>query len=815
VAIGLYALRQFQELKQLSAQLNEHSRKIELQNLELSEASRLKSEFLASMSHELRTPLNAIIGFSEVLKDGIIGELAPDQLDYVEEIFKAGGHLLSLINDILDLTKIEAGKMELYCEEVELAPMVGNAMTIMKERAATGKVTLTQSIEPNVQTIEADGRKLRQIVYNLLSNAVKFTPEGGTVGLSLTCRGADIEIAVVDTGIGISAHEQKRLFRAFEQLDGGIGRQFEGTGLGLAMVKSLVELHGGTLGVESEVGRGSRFWVRLPCTRAAARKHQATETSLTTPAQSASSEASLILVIDDDPAALKLARKWLLMEGYSVEVATDCDLAWAAMQRQPPDAILLDILFAQGPDGWYYLEKLKQTPEFATIPVIIVSIVADLERGLALGAVAVLQKPVAGADLLRAVNSLRLVSDNAGEAVRILVVDDDPGAVEHVSKRLEQAGMHVTRCYGGAEALTALAAGGFSAMVLDLMMPEVTGFDVIRELRSRPATADFPVIVLTAKILEESERAALEQSVDRVMLKGDWDQRKFVQVVRTALHSRSRRQATLNVLSDQPRQTQPAIQEKQRHVLVIGDDQTARELLGLYLKDAGFAVTVTANSGNTLARLDGLRPDFIALDLSTPDMSGLSFLTELPEIEYLRGVPVLVVSSTESPEQALALGAQAVLSKPIRRHEFLEVVNRFVIAPEGRRPYVLVVDDDPTAVKIVTSYFSSESVDLGWAYGGREALQSMAQRRPDLLILDLMMPKVSGFDVLSELRGRPETAKLPVIILSAKEFTATERQMLFHNVQAVFAKATASRGDLLEKVQSLLKASAKYDGSNR
>lgn len=539
VAVGLHALRQFQELKELSVQLNERSRRIEVQNGELARASRLKSAFLASMSHELRTPLNAIIGFSEVLKDGLLGDLEAAQRDYVSEIYQSGRHLLSLINDILDLSKIEAGKMELELEPVDLGSLVHNALTILKESASNGGVTLTRSIDPTLQTIEADGRKLRQIVYNLVSNAVKFTPRGGTVRLEVTAQGPDVEIAVIDSGIGISATDQQRLFRAFEQLDSGIDRKFEGSGLGLVMVKSLVQLHGGTLGVESALGSGSRFWVRLPRDHQGVSEPQPVQLSRSQPGPA--SATPHILVVDDDLAALNLARRWLTTEGYAVDVATDCDEAWGRLTEHPPDAILLDLVFAHGPGGWDLLAKLKGAPEHADIPVIIVSIAADVERGLTRGAWDVLQKPVAGVDLLQAVENLGLSTPRAGESVRILVVDDDPRAIEHVSKRLEQAGMVVTRAYGGRDGLAAAATGDFSAVVLDLMMPEVSGFDVLRELRLSAATVDLPVLILTAKVLEPSERLALAQSVHSILSKGEWDGRAFVQRVRAAIRSRAQR----------------------------------------------------------------------------------------------------------------------------------------------------------------------------------------------------------------------------------------------------------------------------------
>ncbi len=802
VAVGLYSLQQYQELKELSLELNARSHEIEAQNTELARASRLKSEFLASMSHELRTPLNAIIGFSEVLKDGLLGDLEEEQLDYVGEIFRSGRHLLSLINDILDLSKIEAGKMELDVETIDLESLATNALTIVKDRAFSGGVIVNHSIEPGLVYLEADGRKVRQIIYNLLSNAVKFTPKGGTVKLDIFEHDNGVEFAVIDTGIGISKADQARLFRPFEQLDGGIDRKYEGTGLGLSMVKSLVELHGGTLGVESTEGQGSRFWVRIPHSRLGAYT-SLQEISLGEAESSTSSSDPRVLVVDDDPAALDLARRWLSKEGYTVEGAMDCGQAWAMLAERHYDAILLDIIFAQGDDGWTCLADLKRTPEFALIPVVIVSIVAELGRGLALGAEDVLQKPIAGADLILAIDGLGLRPEKLGEAIRVLVVDDDARAVEHVSRRLEQAGLAVTRAYGGAEALDAIAAGRFSAVVLDLMMPHVSGFDVLRELRANPATSDLPVIILTAKALEPSERAVLKKSVVEILMKEDWDERTFLQLIRASIHRRKRRTLAQAKLDIEPPPPAPI-----RRVLVIDDDPNARELMRLYLEDAGFTVLAVDGAEDGVSKIKHFRPDLITLDLTLPGMDGLSFLTQHADSDLLRGVPVLVVSSAEGLEKALAVGAQAILPKPIRRHEFLEVIQNLVHATSQHRPYVMVVDDDPKAVKIVSSYFSDEPVEVVCAHGGQEAIDSIQVRRPDIVILDLMMPEVSGYQVLTALRANPATASIPVVILSAKDLTARDRSAFAENVQATLAKATVGRGELLERVWEILDTTA-------
>lgn len=807
VAVGLHATEQYRELRALSQQLNERSRVVEEQNRELARASRLKSEFLASMSHELRTPLNAIIGFSEVLKDGVAGALDQRQNKYTTEIFDNGRHLLALINDILDLSKIESGKMDLLTEPVDVEGAIDTAATTLREAAERGGVTLSTHVSPDVGTIEADARKLRQIVVNLLSNAVKFTPRGGTVRAEATVVGPWVEISVSDTGIGIAEEDQDRLFKAFEQLDGGVTRKYGGTGLGLAMVRSLVQLHSGEFGVESEVDEGSRFWVRLPLTRchsgsmavtAAAMQSQRPKPIPFSPNRPAPS----VLVIDDDPASIELAERWLGRDGFEVCGAADYASALELMARRTPDVILLDIFLAQSSDGWSCLRALKSSAGSASIPVLIVSISADLQRGLALGAVDVLQKPVPGSDLVRAVRALGLGAPGEPTAT-VLVVDDDPNAVEHVGARLEEAGLRTVRVTSGAEAIARVAEGGIAAMVLDLMMPDVSGYDVLRAVRLDPATADLPVIVLTAKSLDADDRATLQQSVAHVLSKGGADGDDFVRAVGEAI----RTTAVLAGPRHQPEATSVDAVHRPT-ILVVDDEAPARDLLRLYLEDAGFEVVPAASVAEALERLEHTKPDLITLDLNMPHTDGISFLTQHANAEILRGVPVVVLSGSADPERAMSVGAHAVLSKPILRHALLEVVRNTLEQTVSHRPHVLVVDDEPSALRIVRSYLAEEAFEIVTATSGEEALAAVRERLPDLLILDLMMPGMSGFDVLTQLRTDDATSGLPVIVLSAKNLTSAERRHLAASVQAALTKASTRRADLVEQVRQLI-------GSNR
>ncbi len=417
-------------------ELKHFEQTLQQKNAELENASRMKSEFLANMSHELRTPLNAIIGFSEVLKDGIVGELTEQQRGFVSDIFGSGTHLLSLINDILDLSKVEAGKMSLDLEPVQLSSLFANSLSIIREKAATRKIRLATHVVGDPGTVQADARKLKQVVYNLLANAVKFTPEGGRVTLragrvprsrvgqfSTGLPGRTfplaseeyedfLEISVRDSGIGIAPANLAQLFSPFTQIDGGLARKFEGTGLGLALVKLRVELHGGTVAVESDVNEGSCFTVWLPIRTLHHRP--ATPVSVPVIAPPAVPElAPTALVVDDDYKSADLVRLQLEAHDFVVLHAPSAEAALVLAARQPLALIILDILLPNM-DGWQFLERIKGVPALQHVPVIVVSTVADEARGESLGVAAVIQKPLSREALHGELIKLRLVPHLGG-----------------------------------------------------------------------------------------------------------------------------------------------------------------------------------------------------------------------------------------------------------------------------------------------------------------------------------------------------------------------------------------------------------------
>lgn len=521
-------------------------------------ATRFKSEFLASMSHELRTPLNAIMGFSEVLRDGLAGPLDARQIEYVSDIYDSGEHLLALINDVLDLSKIEAGKMSLDTEPVDMAQLLRGCLSIVKEKAMAHRIVLTARIPDTLGMAMLDPRKCKQIVYNLLSNAVKFTPDEGQVELRAAvvsraqafdaiaacdrvaqpmCDDGEsllLQLEVCDSGIGIDRADLRRLFEPFVQIDSSLSRQYQGSGLGLTLVRRLCALHGGTVGVRSSKGRGTTFGVWLPLL--------SVDAELETPdvqrAGPKDSMRPLALVVDDDAKAVGLMRVQLESAGCNVLVASSAEQAWDLLQEIRPCLIVLDVVLP-GIDGWELLVRIKGHPGLEAIPVVVASIVADTGRGIALGAVDALQKPIPARLLrgvLRRLNLLNADGDACGSVV--LVVDDDPQALEVVGSQLSTNGCTPLSAREGREALSMARAYRPNLIILDLLMPGMNGFEFMAALREEDTTADIPVVVLTAMDLDSAQRAALQAQACNVVQKSRFNEQRLLAIVRQAMSRR-------------------------------------------------------------------------------------------------------------------------------------------------------------------------------------------------------------------------------------------------------------------------------------
>lgn len=475
--------------------LSELNSRLDEKNAELARASSAKSDFLAMMSHELRTPLNAIIGFSEVLGDQAFGPLNDRQATYVRNVLDSGRHLLRLINDVLDLSKIEAGRLEIRREPCAALDLCQAAMTIVQPAADRKRLVLTARGDA---LLDADPVRSRQVLFNLLSNAVKFTPDGGRIDVQVEERGEQAVISVTDTGIGISEDDQSRLFSAFTQLDRPQTRTVEGTGLGLALTKRLLELQDGTIEVESTPGHGSTFRITLPLAR--------TRRNTGSPSGPSAGDGPLVLVIDDEAGARELLSMALTQSGYRVMEADTAEEGFALAMEHRPAAITLDLVLP-GMDGWELLRKLKTEPATATIPVLIVTIRDDGQKGLVLGASECLTKPV---DRDRLVSALRRCGITAPGGL-VLAVDDDPDALALYETVLASVGYRLIRQTGGPGAASTIREIRPDLVLLDLLMPGVNGFDVLDRLSELPGRP-VPVVVITGKTLTDEDRARLAKA---------------------------------------------------------------------------------------------------------------------------------------------------------------------------------------------------------------------------------------------------------------------------------------------------------------
>jgi signal transduction histidine kinase/CheY-like chemotaxis protein len=492
---------QIEELQRLTEELAGANRRTQ-------EADRLKSQFLANMSHELRTPLNSIIGFSEILVDRLGGQIDEKHHAFLNHIHTSGQHLLGIINDILDLSKIEAGKMEIYPEFFSIAAVIESVCHVMTGMAKS-RPHFVADVPADLPQIETDMAKFKQILFNLLSNAVKFSPEGSPITIAARLYDGAITVSVSDEGVGIDPQYHAVIFDEFRQVDGTPRREFGGTGLGLALVKRFVELQGGRVRVDSSPGRGSTFSFTLPV------RSRAAVVSRAEP-QSSWVDGDRVLVVEDDANAYDLISAALRSAGYASTRARHGEEALRLAYELQPLAITLDLVLP-GLDGWEVLKRLKSDETTCHIPVVIISVVENRDLGVALGADDYFVKPV---DRERLLQRIRALAASSQPRPRLLLIDDDPTVHELLDAELSSAGFTIDSAYSGEEGLSAARERAPDVILLDLMMPGMSGFEVADSLKEDPLTANIPILVLTSKDISADERLDLQTKVTSFVQKG-------------------------------------------------------------------------------------------------------------------------------------------------------------------------------------------------------------------------------------------------------------------------------------------------------
>jgi hypothetical protein len=513
---------------ELERRVAERTREVEQTRVEAEAANRAKSAFLANMSHELRTPMNAIIGYSEMLIEDAGGGDDDEEIADLQKIHAAGKHLLALINDILDLSKIEAGKMDVHLETFEVGPLVDDVAATSTPLVEGNDNRLRVEVDPSLAQMRADPTKVRQALLNLLSNAAKFTRDG-VVTLAVRRESVDqvewVCFEVSDTGIGIPPEKLEHIFGEFSQADDTTTRDFGGTGLGLAISRRFCRMMGGDITVRSRAGEGSSFTIRVPirvepvaATAAAAHSPGGPDDS---------PDAGAVLVVDDDPDALDLLSRTLQSAGIRVVTANGGAEALRVARRLRPSAITLDVVMP-GMDGWAVLRELKLDPETREIPVIMLTMTDESNRGYALGATEFLTKPVERGDLMRVL--ARHAPD--GATGRALVVDDRAENRDVLRRALEQEGWRVDEAGDGRVALDRMAEQAPALVLLDLLMPVMDGFEFVEEMRKVEAWRAIPVVVVTAKHMDDEDRRRLEGAVVALIEKSGMDRESVVERIR-------------------------------------------------------------------------------------------------------------------------------------------------------------------------------------------------------------------------------------------------------------------------------------------
>ena len=704
------------ELEQTNSQLEEQTRLLEIQKEdinraktevqdkaeELERASQYKSEFLANMSHELRTPLNSSLILSKLLADNSESNLTAEQVKYAQTIHASGNDLLALINDILDLSKIEAGHMEVHPEPVSITRMITDLRRVFDPVAKQRGLQFETEVAPDCPEIfETDRQRFEQILKNLLSNAFKFTERGG-VRFSVTKVGEELGFAVTDSGIGIAPENQRAIFEAFHQADGTISRKFGGTGLGLSISRELARLLGGVIELQSEVQVGSTFTVRVPQTFrnevAAPRTFEfvqpapievtkkSEESALRVAAtlvpddrENLVANARTILVVEDDERFASLLYDMVREQNFQCLVANTAEDALIIARQYLPSAVLLDVGL---PDhsGLSVLDRLKQDPRTRHIPFHIVSASDYSQTALSMGAVGYMLKPVKREDLVDALKHLE--AKIAGGMRKVLIVEDDAVQRESLIKLLGTPDVQAEAVGTAAECLEKLKTANFDCMVLDLSLPDASGYSLLETLSTESAYSFPPVIVYTGRELSHNEEQRLRRYSKSIIIKGAKSPERLLDEVTLFLHQ---------VVSDMPPEQQTMLKKARnrdavlegRRILIVEDDVRNVYSLSNILEPRGAVVQIARNGREALDALEkstasGQEPiDLVLMDVMMPEMDGLTATREIRKRSEWRKLPVIMLTAKamkNDQERCLEAGANDYMAKPLDVDKLLSLV---------------------------------------------------------------------------------------------------------------------------------------------
>lgn len=812
---------QAEELRQTAEELQEQNVELELQREQVEEANRLKGEFLSNMSHELRTPLNSVMALSRVLIRQAKDKLSEEELNYLKIIVRNGKNLLALINDILDLAKIEAGSMDVSLKRFPLGSVVETIMERLEPVAKEKGIETHLKVPDDLPQIESDELRVHQILQNLIGNAVKFTTEG-SVTASARSDGENIHIEVADTGIGIAVKDLPHIFEEFRQVDGSSARAYEGTGLGLTIAYRAAGMLGGELRVASVLGKGSTFTLTLPIKPKEIISRPGPVVTMA-PVETTSARKT-VLVVDDAPDVAGMIADYLTREGYYTLTATSGKQALELAEKHRPFAITLDIIMPDM-DGWEVLQRLKENLGTKDIPVIIISVSNDKEIGFALGAVGYITKPVNKDVLIAEINRI------GGPAPHtVLVVDDNALERSEMAQIIEQEGLRAVVAGGGIKCMQIIGKSLPDVLVLDLIMPDMDGFEVLERIRSDPMIRSLPVIVVTAKELTDQDREKLTGKVSSILAKSDTTSTVLLEEVK-------------KILGDIDKYPRSGEQKAVNRILLVEDNEAAMIQVRSVLESEGYGVDVARGGQEALEYVRDTIPDGIILDLMMPEVDGFEVLKNIRSRKATAKVPVLILTAKDlTPEDLKKIknnNIQQLIQKgDVARESLLAKVKLMLgepagletgdlgletpkpatsiqqpvtsiqqpapsnekPAPSNQQPAtILVVEDNPDNMISMKAVLQNEYSILE-ATDGEEGLKKALTERPDLILLDMSLPKMDGFAVVRKVKEDKQAGHIPVIALTARVMKG-DREMILEAGCDDYISKPIDPEELLNKIE--------------
>jgi CheY-like chemotaxis protein/signal transduction histidine kinase/CHASE3 domain sensor protein len=703
------------ELEQINSQLEEQTQLLEHQKDELAKAqvilsarsdelqraNEYKSEFLANMSHELRTPLNSTLILAKLLADNKDGNLTPAQVKFAKTITSAGNDLLALINDVLDLSRIEAGKVELAPEQISVAATVESLVKIFQPTAEQTHLRFSWVVEPGVpEQIETDPQRLGQILKNLLSNAFKFTEKGEVAMRVFSPQSGTVAFAVRDTGVGIAPHQQEVIFEAFRQADGSIHRKFGGTGLGLSISRDLAALLGGAISVQSALGEGSVFTLTvpqmftsgtpLPKTRSAPTPETIAKRTAppapTAPAPAPEDDRNaitpggrVILLVEDDPAFAMILRDLVHEMGFQCVATASANEGLIAAGQYLPSAILLDVNL---PDhsGLGVLDALKRDPRTRHIPVHMISVSDYKREALELGAIGYALKPAKREELIEALR--RLEAKFLQSVRRVLIVEDDARQRESVRQLLSNGEVQITAVASAGEALAQLKDTTFDCMVVDLNLPDLSGYDLLEKMSQQEDVGFPPVIIYTGRALDREEEQRLRRYSKSIIIKDARSPERLLDEVTLFLHQVEAKLPPEHQLMLKTARDRESMLEGRR-VLIVEDDVRNVFALSSVLEPKGITVIIARNGREALDALArssqaaATRIDLVLMDIMMPEMDGLTAMREIRKRGEWKNLPIIALTAkamADDQDKSLAAGANDYIAKPLDVEKLLSLV---------------------------------------------------------------------------------------------------------------------------------------------